>query len=59
MPWQDDIEQNELEGEPEVAAEIRRYLALADTALGRRQRPYLIERRESNLIDNRKTKHAA
>ena len=33
MPWQDDVEQNELDGEPEAAPEIRRYLALADIAL--------------------------
>ena len=42
-PWQETVEQRELEGEPEAASDIRKYLALADVAL-RRVLPFLIKR---------------
>jgi hypothetical protein len=53
MPWQDDVALNELDGEPEAAPEIRRYLALADIAL-RPKRLFLVERRADNKAPKEK-----
>ncbi len=42
-PSQGEVEKRELEGDPEAAPEISRYLALADAAL-RPKRPFLLKR---------------
>ena len=56
----DEVEQRELEGDPEAAPEIRKYLLLADIALGSRHRPYLVDRQPNYDADETPdTKRAA
>ena len=57
-PSSDSWLEQELEADPEAAQEIRKYLALADSAL-RRGHPFLVKRRADELTESPETKRAA
>lgn len=58
IPSSDFWLEQELEADPEAAQEIRKYLALADSAL-RPGHPFLVKRRADELTEILETKRAA
>ena len=58
-PQRDPAAQREFEGDSDAAPEVRKYLDLADVALERKPRPFLVKRKRREKAEVSRPKKAA